>query len=105
MKTIDLEQVDHRITEFLQAQHREEPILLTKGMDAVGLLLNLPEGIKGSEVDEVSWYQGFDGLTHVIIQARCSSEHGVRANRRAGVRELSGNVDNRFRGRRTPEGL
>ncbi len=77
MKTIDLEQVDHRITEFLQAHRREEPILLTKGLNAVGLLLKLPEGMQGSEVDGVSWFEGPEGLTHVIIHGKNSSEHGV----------------------------
>ncbi|MGO8896938.1 MAG: hypothetical protein ACLQU5_01105 [Isosphaeraceae bacterium] len=79
MKTIDLEQVDVRITEFLLGQRHEEPILLTKGLDAVGLVLKLPEGMKGLEVDGVFWFEGPAGVTHIIIQAKYSSEYGAES--------------------------
>ncbi len=85
MKTIDLELVDSRITEFLQVQRREEPILLTKGLDAVGLLLKLPEGMKGSEVDGVFWLEGPEGLTHVIIQAKIASDYAEESKAPAPV--------------------
>ena len=82
MKTIDLEQVDVRITEFLLGQRHEEPILLTKGLDAVGLVLKLPEGMKGLEVDGVFWFEGPAGVTHVFIQAKYSSEYGAESKPR-----------------------
>src|SRR5262249_21176067 len=57
MKTIALEQVDQRITEALKHQPREEPIILTEGSDARGLLLPLPEGTKDCDVRSVRWLE------------------------------------------------
>jgi len=70
MKTIALEQVDQRIAEALKQQRREDPILLTKGSDALGLLLRLPEGIKDSDVDGVFWLEEPMGRVLVIVQAK-----------------------------------
>ena len=72
MKTIALEQVDPRIAEALKQQPREDPILLTKGSDALGLLLRLPEGTKN--VDAVVWLEE-EGL--VLIQAKYSPDSGA----------------------------
>jgi hypothetical protein len=73
MKTIPLEQVDPRIAEALKQQRREDPILLTKGSHALGLLLRLPEGMKDSDVDSVFWLEEPMGRVMVIVQAK----HGV----------------------------
>jgi len=72
MKTIALEQMDQRIAEALKQQRREDPILLTKGSDALGLLLRLPEGTKDSDVDGVFWLEEPMGRVLVIIQAKYS---------------------------------
>jgi hypothetical protein len=70
MKIIALEQVDQRITEALEHQRREDPILLTKGSDALGLLLRLPEGTKDWDVDGAVWLEETMGRVLVIIQAK-----------------------------------
>ena len=72
MKTIPLEQVDRRVAEALEHQRREDPILLTKGPDALGLLLRLPEGMKDGDVDGVYWLEEPAGRVLVIIQAKHS---------------------------------
>ena len=79
MKTIALEQVDQRIAEALKQQRREDPILLTKGSDALGLLLRLPEGTKDSDVDGVYWLEEPMGRVLVIIQAKYGPAHGQGA--------------------------
>ncbi len=73
MKTIALEQAGKRIAEALEQQRREDPILLTKGSDALGLLLRLPEGMKDSDVDGVFWLEEPTGRVLVIVQAK----HGL----------------------------
>src|SRR5262249_55945729 len=75
MKTIALEQVDQRIADALKQQRREDPILLTKGSDALGLLLRLPEGTKDSDVDGVYWLEEPKGRVLVIIQAKYGPPH------------------------------
>jgi hypothetical protein len=81
VKTIPLEQVDQRITEALKQQRREDPILLTKGSEALGLLLRLPEGTKDWNVDGAFWLEEPMGRFLVIIQAKhgqsFASEVGV----------------------------
>jgi hypothetical protein len=76
MKVIKLENVDNRVLEALQQQRREDPILLTKGSDALGLLLRLPEGTKDSDVDGVFWLDGPTGRTWIIIEAKQSMPPG-----------------------------
>jgi hypothetical protein len=76
MKTIALEQVDQRIAEALKQQRREDPILLTKGSDALGLLIRLPEGTKDSDVDGVFWLEEPMGRVLVIIQAKYGVDTG-----------------------------
>ena len=68
MKTIALEQVDKRIAETLNQQGSQEPILLTKGSDAIWLLLRLPEGTKDADVDGVFRVDGPVGRFLVIIE-------------------------------------
>jgi hypothetical protein len=77
MKTIALEQVDQRITEALKHQRREDPILLTKGSDALGLLLRLPEGTKDWDVDAAFWLEEPMGHVLVIIQAKHGQPSGT----------------------------
>jgi glutamine amidotransferase PdxT len=79
MKTIALERTENRISEALKKQHGEEPIVLTEGEDALGLLLRLPEGTKQSEIDGVILVEGPAGQTYVLIQAKCWSELGQAA--------------------------
>jgi hypothetical protein len=76
MKTIALEQLDQRIAEALKQQRREDPILLTKGSDALGLLLRLPEGTKDSDVDGVFWLEEPMGRVMVIVQAKYGVDTG-----------------------------
>lgn len=76
MKTIALEHVDQQIAEALKQQHSEEAILLTKGSDAVGLLVRLPEGTRGSDVDGVFWAEGPAGRILGIIEAKHSPDVG-----------------------------
>jgi hypothetical protein len=76
MKTIALEQVDQGIVQALKEQRREDPILLTKGADALGLLLRLPDGTKDSDVDGVFWLEQPMGRVLVIIQAKYGSDPG-----------------------------
>jgi hypothetical protein len=70
MKTIAIEQVDERLTVALEQQRREEPIVLTKGSDAIGLLLKLPEGTKDSDVDGAVWVEDPVGGVMVLILAK-----------------------------------
>jgi hypothetical protein len=79
MKTIALEQVDQRITEALKHQSREDPILLTEGSDALGLLLRLPEGTKDRDVDAAFWLEEPSGRVLVIIQAKHGQQLGSEA--------------------------
>src|SRR3712207_5588978 len=79
MKTIALEQVDQRIAEALEHQRREDPILLTKGSDALGLLLGLPEGTKDLDVEGAFWLEEPMGRVLVIIQAKHSEQLGSAA--------------------------
>jgi hypothetical protein len=72
MKTIALEQVDQRITEALKHQRSEDPILLTKGSDALGLLVRLPEGTKDLDVDAAYSLEEPMGRVFVIIQVKHS---------------------------------
>jgi hypothetical protein len=58
MKTIALEQVGQPIAEALEQHRREEPILLTRGSDAIGLLLRLPEGTRPSDIEAKSSPRG-----------------------------------------------
>jgi hypothetical protein len=76
MKTIALEQMDQRIVEALKQQRREDPILLTMGSDALGLLLRLPEGTKDSGIDGVFWLEEPMGRVLVIIQAKYGPHPG-----------------------------
>jgi hypothetical protein len=70
MKTIALEQLDQRIAEALTHQRSEDPILLTKGQDALGLLLRLPTGAKDWDVDQAVWLDQPTGRVLVIIEAK-----------------------------------
>ena len=70
MKTLSLDQAGKVVAEALKQQSREEPILLTKGSDAIGLLLRLPDGTKGSDVDGALWLDGPAGQVLVIVQAK-----------------------------------
>lgn len=79
MKTVALEQMDQRITEALKHQRSEDPILLTKGSDALGLLLRLPEGTKDWDVDRAFWLEEPMGRVLVIIQAKHSQPFGSQA--------------------------
>ena len=76
MKTIALEQVDQQITDALKHQRREDPILLMKGTEALGLLLRLPEGMRDSGVDGVFWLDEPTGRVLVIMQAKHGSHIG-----------------------------
>lgn len=76
MKTIALEQVDQRIAEALKEQRREDPILLTKGPDALGLLLRLPDGLKDWDIDGAYWLEEPTGRVFVIIQAKHGQPFG-----------------------------
>jgi hypothetical protein len=76
MKTIALEQVDQRITETLKHHGREDPILLTEGSDALGLLLRLPEGTKDWDVDGAAWWEDPMGRVLVIIEAKHGQPFG-----------------------------
>jgi hypothetical protein len=70
MKTIELEQTDRQIAETLKQQDSQEPVLLTKGSNAIWLLLKLPEGTKEADVDGVFRLEGPAGRVLVIIEAR-----------------------------------
>jgi hypothetical protein len=76
MKAIALEQADNRIAEALKQQEPEEPILLTEGAEAIGLLLKFPESLKDSGIDAAYWLEGPAGLTLVLIQAKTALESG-----------------------------
>jgi hypothetical protein len=76
MKAIAIEQADNRIAEALKQQQPEEPILLTEGSDAIGLLLKIPEGLKDSGVEAAYWLEGPEGLALVFIQAKNASAAG-----------------------------
>jgi hypothetical protein len=79
MKTIAFDQLDRGIADALKQQRREDPILLTRGSDALGLLLRLPEGMKDSDVDGVYWLEEPAGRVLVIIQAKYGPPHGQAA--------------------------
>jgi hypothetical protein len=70
MKAIALDQTDNRIAEALKQQQPEEPIILTEGTDAIGLLLKFPEGLKDSGIEAAYWLEGPAGLALVLIQAK-----------------------------------
>ncbi len=74
MKTLALDQAGQVVAEALKQQSREEPILLTKGSDALGLLLRLPDGTKDSDVDGAFWLDGPAGQVLVIVQAKFGSQ-------------------------------
>jgi hypothetical protein len=82
MKTIALEQLDNRLAEALEEQRLDDPLVLTKGSDALGLLLRLPEGTKDSDVDGVFWLEEPTGRRLVvIIEAKCGPQHGQEGGR------------------------
>jgi hypothetical protein len=66
MKIIPLEQLEHHLGETLQGQSQEEPILLTRGDDALGLLLKLPDGTKGAEVQDACWLVSTSGMVGIV---------------------------------------
>ena len=70
MKTIALDQLDQQVADALNRQPREDPILLTKGSDALGFLLRLPEGTKDSDVDVTYWSDEPTGRVLVMIEAK-----------------------------------
>ena len=76
MKTIALEQLDQRIAETLNRQRSEDPILLTKGTDAFGLLLRLPAGPKDWDVDRALWLDEPTGRVLVIVEGKHSQPSG-----------------------------
>ena len=76
VKSIALEQHDERIIEALKQNRADDPILLTQGSDALGLLLPLPEGTKKPDVDVIAWLQDSAGASTVFIQAKYGSAPG-----------------------------
>ena len=73
MKTIPVEQLDHRIADALKEQGGDEPVLLTENSDALGLLLRVPKELKNSNIDMSVWLHGPDGAVLLIVQAKGSS--------------------------------
>lgn len=73
MRATTLQLMDSPIAEALKHQSRDQPILLTRGSDAVGLLIKLPEGLKESDIDGVIWLKELGGGV-VIIEAQYGRE-------------------------------
>ena len=74
MKTISLDKIDHKVADTLAGQSHEEPILLTQGDAALGLLLKLPNGMKEAQVDEVCWLDQAAGSLVGIVQLKHGDE-------------------------------
>jgi hypothetical protein len=70
MKAIPIEQVDPLIADALRQQGRDDLIVLTKGLDAIALMLKLPQGTKDSDVDGVVWLEEPSGQVLVVIQTK-----------------------------------
>ena len=77
MKTIPLEQLDHRLAEVLEEQTEHEAVRLTKGAHTVAFLLRLPEVMKDTDADFVFFTEDSAGRVFVIVEAKHASRHGL----------------------------
>jgi hypothetical protein len=74
MKTIAVEQLDHRLAEALKAQQREEAVMLTENSKPLGLMVRVPEGFSDTTADSVIWLNQPEGRVLVILQAKQHSQ-------------------------------
>jgi hypothetical protein len=79
MRTIALEQAGQQIAEALEQHRLEDSILLTRGSDAIGILVRLPEGTRPSDVDGVFWLEEPMGRVLIFVEARSSPRGGQEA--------------------------
>jgi hypothetical protein len=69
MTSIPLAEVKDRIAEVLERQDSDAPILLTKGTEAVGLLVKVPERLRHRGFDVVTWLDAPEGHALVMIES------------------------------------
>ena len=83
MKTIELEQAGQQISEALKNQGRNDPIVLTEGSEALGLLLRLPHGTKAVDVDWDYWPEAhMIGHIVIVVGAKRDTHGSATGNRR-----------------------
>src|SRR5258708_868272 len=70
MKTIRVEELDHRVADTLNEPGGDEVVLLTEHSAALGLLLRVPKELKNSEIDVAVWLHGPDGAALFVVQPK-----------------------------------
>jgi hypothetical protein len=80
MKAIAVEQLGGRLTEALEQQDAHEAIPLTKGGGTVAWVLRVPEALKDTVADLVTFTEGPGGQVVAVVQAKhASSDEAKRA--------------------------
>ncbi|HZL35788.1 MAG TPA: hypothetical protein VFC78_10800 [Tepidisphaeraceae bacterium] len=76
MKTIPIEELDHRVADALKERNGNDPVLLTENATGLGLLLRLPSELKNSEIDVAVMPLGVNGTVLMVLQSKAAIDNG-----------------------------